>query len=59
MHVIKPLHSLTRSEVRELAYAAADRGEPVDTANPFVSGTHSFDWFQADYSHRQAELSPA
>lgn len=59
MHAIKPLHALTRAEVRALAVAAADRGEPVATANPFEPGTHSFDWFQAEYRHRHDELSPA
>lgn len=56
MSTIKPLTSLTRAEVRELAIAAADRGEPL---NPYPAMTERNVWFQTEYSNRQRELSPA
>jgi len=59
MHAIKRLDNLTPHEIRELAHAAADRGEPHETANPYEFGTANHLWFQTYYSYRQAELSPA
>lgn len=59
MFAIKPLHTLSRAEIRELAIAAADRGDSIDSCNPFAPGTDRFDWFQSYYRDRQAQLSPA
>lgn len=59
MHAIKRLDTLTREEVRVLALAAADRGDSIDSCNPFAPGTDRFDWFQSYYRDRQAQLSPA
>jgi hypothetical protein len=59
MSSIKRLDNLTREEVRALAHAAADRGEPLREANNFPWVSEQHDWFEADYRDRQAELSPA
>lgn len=59
MHAIKRLDILTREEVRVLALAAADRGDSIDSCNPFAPGTDRFDWFQSYHGDRHAELSPA
>ncbi len=59
MHAIKRLDNLTREEVRTLAHAAADRGEPMPDANPFPAMTERYECFKRDYRDRQAELSPA
>jgi len=59
MHAIKRLDTLTREEVRVLALAAADRGDSIDSCNPFAPGTDRFDWFQSYYRDRQTQLSPA
>jgi hypothetical protein len=59
MHVIKRLDDLTREEVRALAHAAVDRGEPLPEANNFPRVSKQYGWFEAEYRDRQAELSPA
>ena len=51
---IKPLTQATRSEVRALAQAAANRDEPLDTANVFPVGTVKRLQFINDY-HDQIE----
>lgn len=56
---IKPLARLTQDEVCTLAHAAADRGDPIETANPFPPDLPAFVWFQTYYRDRHDELSPA
>ena len=53
---IKSLHLLTRSEIVELARAAADRGESCADANPFYGG-HNFWHFQTAYEERLLDLA--
>jgi hypothetical protein len=55
MH-IKPLNTLTPAEVTDLAHAAADRGEPLDAANPYAAGSARHDRFAAAYRKREGEL---
>ncbi len=58
MHTIKPITSLTREERRALAQAAADRGDQIQQACPFASGSREFDDFFLDYlKRRQANLT--
>ena len=59
MTTIKPLHTLTRSEIRELAHAAAERGEPVAEANPYPADSTNGINFQHDYQERALELCEA
>lgn len=56
MH-IKPLHQATRAETRDMARAAAERGEPLAEANPFEPGTPQSLQFSTDYQARLAELA--
>ena len=56
---IKPLHTLTRQEVRELAQAAVERGEALQSANVFDPGTSNYFHFIADFNEFSAALSAA
>ena len=51
---IKPLTQATRADVRAMAQAAANRDEPLDTANVFGIGTVKRLQFMNDY-HDQIE----
>lgn len=53
MH-IKPITQATRADVRAMAQAAANRGEPLDTANVFEIRTVKRLQFMNDY-HDQIE----
>lgn len=56
MH-IKPIDTLTRAELRELAHAAADRGETVAKANPFEPGSTQHQDFTNDFLEREFEIA--
>ncbi len=56
MTSIKPLESLSRDEVRELAQSAADRSEPMEHANPFDPDSRNGLHFQRDYQERSRDL---
>lgn len=56
MHHIKPLSLVTREEVRLLAQAAAERDEPLDTANIFAHGSDHHRHFRCDFLQRQRAL---
>ena len=58
MH-IKPIKELTCAEIRSLAFAAADRGERLESANPFTDGSLGHDSFSAAFHERSADLQPA
>lgn len=49
LHTIKPLDRLTAAELRQLATAAAERGEALDTANVFAVGTEQHALFTTEY----------
>lgn len=55
--MIKPLHTLSRQEVREMAQAAAERGDPLDHANVFAPGTANHDHFNTDYRQHANALA--
>lgn len=57
MH-IRTLHTLTPAEVRDLAHAAAERGEALATANPFDPDTEHHEVFAVAFNDRQRELQP-
>lgn len=53
---IKPIHSLTREELRDMAHTAADNNEPMHEACPgglSISQRHEF---QSDYVERRHAL---
>lgn len=55
MH-IKPHHRLSCAEVRQLARAAAERGEALDECNVFAVGTGHHATFVTEYlAHALAE----
>lgn len=56
MHTIKPLTAVTPAEVQALACAAAERGEPLDTANLFPIGTSQHTLFTNEWLARTFEL---
>lgn len=56
MHVIKPLHQVTRAEITAMAHAAAERDEPVASANVFAFGTPNYRAFELDYLERRMTL---
>ena len=56
MNTIKPLHTLTRQEVRELAQAAVERGEALQAANVFDPGTSNHFHFIEHFNEFTAEL---
>lgn len=56
-HAIKPLNQLSLAELRDLAYAAADR-EDADS-NPFPPGTDKHRDYQRFYDERSAQLCTA
>ena len=58
-HTIKPIHTLTRDERRELAEAAAENCQHLHDACPFEAGTPEQLEFQDDYLHRRRALIPA
>lgn len=53
---IKPLHTLDRAEIRELAHAAAERGDSIAEANPYPPGSINATRFDHDYQERAKEL---
>ena len=55
MH-IKPITTVSRDEIRDMAHAAAENGEPQHEANPFEPGTTQNTNFATDYLSRQREL---
>ncbi|WP_189685757.1 hypothetical protein [Pseudorhodoferax aquiterrae] len=55
MH-IRPLTQLSLAEVDDLARAAADRGEPHYSANPYPAGTAQHERYLRAYTDRQADL---
>lgn len=57
MSSIRPLESLSREEVREMAHAAADRCD--QSANPFEPGSANHQRYQHDYQERSLELCDA
>ena len=59
MNNIRPLHTLDRGEVRELAHAAAERDEPLQQANKFEPGTQAHAWFELAYQERALQLCDA
>lgn len=54
--MIKPLHTLTRAEIRELAQSAADRGDSLIESNPFQTGTKNSISFDHAFIERVLEL---
>ena len=56
---IKLITELTDVEIRILAFDAADRGERVESANPFTDGSRGHGNFSADFHERCADLQPA
>lgn len=56
MNDIKPLHLATREEITALAQAAAERGEPIEQANPFMRGSANWQAFNLDYFERRYAL---
>ena len=56
MFAIKSLHQVTRAEITALAHAAAERGEPVAEANPFMRGSANWSAFNLDYFERRLAL---
>lgn len=53
MHTITPIEKLTRAELRDLATAAADRGDSLHECNPCVPGTTEYLNFEHDYIERR------
>lgn len=58
MH-IRAKEKLNNTEIRELAHAAAERGERQDSANIFAHGTNAFVVFNRAFLQREFELSAA
>lgn len=56
---IKPLHTLDRAEIRELAQAAAERGDSIAEANPYPADSTNGINFQHSYQERAKELCDA
>lgn len=53
MNTVKPLNHLSRDEIRDLARAAAERGDPLHEACPYAAGSAHYLNFQNDYiEHR-------
>ena len=50
--------NVSREEIRELAWAAAERGLALqaDGTNPFEEGTHARLHFEHDYHDRERQL---
>lgn len=59
MHSIKPIAQSTPDDVRAMAQAAAERDEPLDTANVFAVGTQSHALFTSEYLVHFAALEAA
>lgn len=59
MHTIKPIASLTRPELRDLAHAAADRGDPLHECNPCEPDTTPYLNFEHDYLERRLSYETA
>lgn len=53
---IKPLHQATRADVTALARAAAERDEPMESANVFPPGTPNHLAFEVDYFEHRFSL---
>ncbi|MBX3653229.1 MAG: hypothetical protein KF686_03530 [Ramlibacter sp.] len=58
MDQIKPLDQLDDAEISVLAASAAERGEPVEDANPFPPGSRKHEIFMRAYRAREDELHP-
>ncbi|MCY1171309.1 hypothetical protein D9M73_114150 [compost metagenome] len=56
---VKAIASLSREEIRDLAHAAADRGEHKEAANPFPVGSLARAHFEHDFLDRERALAPA
>lgn len=56
MHNVIPLAQIDRDTIRDLAYAAADRGENRDEANPFAPGTTKHQNFEHDFIARELAM---
>lgn len=54
MHAIRPIESLSRAEVRELAHAAVERCD--QQANPFEPGTANHRHYEHDFYAAVREL---
>ena len=54
---IKPLAAMSRGDIRDSAYEAADRGENKDEANPFAPGTLEHSHFEHDFLQRDRVLA--
>lgn len=48
--------NVSREEIRELARAAAERGQPMTEANPYEEGTHAHHRFELDYREHERHL---
>jgi hypothetical protein len=59
MFDIRPLINLSREDLRALARAAVERGEPLSTANVFEHEEVRHRWFENDYLKHQRELTDA
>lgn len=53
---IRPLHTLSPAEIRDLAHQAAERYEPLATANPFDVDTERHKQFAAAYRQHAHDL---
>lgn len=58
MH-IKPTHTLTREELREIAFAAADNSQPVHEACPAGLSVEQRNEFQGAYVERRLSYAQA
>lgn len=56
MH-IKPISKLSREEIRDLARAAADRGQPLAEANVCEPDTADYKHFEFNYLERSCALA--
>lgn len=58
MFHVKPIDSLTDAEIRDLARAAAERGERIEDVNPFTAA-HARRTYEQAFREREADLQPA
>ena len=57
MHSITTLEHVSREAIRDMAHAAAERGEHLADANPFPVGSRNNDHFALDFHQRDRELA--
>lgn len=55
MNVI-PIHALSTAQVRDIASHAAERGERIEDANPYTTGTTQHAIFVSAFNVRAADL---